>query len=103
MKDIRKMRYFFLLATFLFLGCVQPLDFVNGEYKLYATVIIQDDWCFMPDGTKANGVTRYNTKVRSFSSICVSKKSDDMERTLMHELGHAGLNSVGEDAMALYD
>jgi hypothetical protein len=52
------------------------------------------------DGVKVNGVTKYNTVVRSISTICVSLKSDDPERTLLHELDHAWRNAVGLDAAA---
>jgi hypothetical protein len=70
-----------------------------GEYKLYATITVQQDWCMM-DGEKVNGVIEYNTVVRSVSKICVSLKSDDPERTLQHELSHAWRNAVGLDATA---
>ena len=77
-------------------GCVQsPPPLETGEYKIYSTVTVQDDWCYMPDGSRANGVVQYNTKVRSVSTICISLKSDDPERTLLHELTHAGRNAIG--------
>ena len=69
-----------------------------GEFKLYTTVTIQEDWCYMKDGQRVRGVIDYNTVVRSISTICVSLKSDDPERTLDHELRHAWRNAVGLDA-----
>lgn len=72
-----------------------------GEYKLYTTITVQEDLCAMPDGTLVNGVTRYNTQVRSVSTICVSLQSDDPQRTMNHELEHAWRNSVSLDAKEL--
>lgn len=86
----------YLIPLLFLCGCAQP-QFEKGEYKLYTTIEIVDDWCYMPDGTKANGVTHYTAKVRSLSIICVSLKSDDPERTLIHELEHAGRNAIGRD------
>ncbi len=92
-----KPMFFILLA--IQLGCAetQP-NMAKGEFKLYTTVVITDDWCYMPDQTKVKGSTRYNSVVRSISTICVSLKSDDPERTLKHELDHAWRNAVGLDA-----
>lgn len=94
------MKQCLLILFFILVGCSPPQpNIATGEFKLYATVIVTDDWCYMPDNkTKANGVTNYNTQVRSVSTICVSMKSDDPERTLQHELEHAWRNAVGLDA-----
>lgn len=94
------MKYITLILLIALIGCArsQP-DMATGEYKLYSTVVVTEDWCYMPDQTRVNGVTRYNTKVRSVSEICVSLKSDDPERTLRHELEHAWRNAVGLDAL----
>ena len=94
------MKLFLLILFFILVGCSPPQpNIATGEFKLYATVIVTEDWCYMPDNkTKANGVTNYNTQVRSVSTICVSMKSDDPERTLQHELEHAWRNAVGLDA-----
>jgi len=82
-------------------GCVQsPPPLETGEYKVYSTVTVQDEWCYMPDGSRANGVVHYNTRVRSISTICVSLRSDDPERTLRHELAHAGRNAIGLTAIS---
>jgi hypothetical protein len=53
----------------------------------------------MPNGEKVNGWTKYNTQVRSYATICISKKSDDIRRTFKHEFEHASLNAVGEEAL----
>jgi len=94
------MRYFVLIGFILTVGCASPQqNIATGEFKLYTTVVVTEDWCYMPDKTtKVNGVTNYNTLVRSVSTICVSLKSDDPERTLQHELVHAWRNAVGLDA-----
>lgn len=94
------MKQFLLISFFIFVGCSPPQpNIATGEFKLYTTVVITEDWCYMPDKTtKVNGVTNYNTQVRSVSTICVSLKSDDPERTLKHELDHAWRNAVGLDA-----
>ena len=89
------------ISFIVLLGCAAPKpDITTGEFKLYTTVVVTDDWCYMPDKTPVNGVTKYNTKVRSISTICISRKSDDPERTLKHELEHAWRNAVGLDALA---
>jgi hypothetical protein len=91
----------FLLILFVFtIGCsaTQP-DIATGEFKLYTTVVVTEDWCYMPDQkTRVNGSTTYSPQVRWFSTICVSLKSDDPGRTLKHELDHAWRNAVGLDA-----
>ena len=89
-----------LIMFFIFVGCSPPQpNITTGEFKIYATVVVTEDWCYMPDKiTKVNGATNYNTRVRSVSTICVSLKSDDPERTLQHELAHAWRNAVGLDA-----
>ena len=94
------MQLFLLILFFIFAGCSPPQpNIATGEFKLYATVVVTEEWCYMPDNeTKVNGTTTYNTNVRSISTICVSLKSDDPERTLQHELGHAWRNAVGLDA-----
>lgn len=93
----------FLLFLFVFLAaCAAPQipDLMSaGQYKIYATVVVTEDWCYMPDNTRVNGVTRYNQVVRSVSEICVSLKSDDPQRTLQHELEHAWRNAVGTDVL----
>ena len=90
-----------LLILFLIFACCsapQP-NITTGEFKIYATVVVTEDWCYMPDNkTKVNGTTRYSTKINALSEICVSLKSDDPERTLQHELGHAWRNAMGLDA-----
>ena len=84
------------LTIIILAGCVQsPPPLETGEYKFFSTVTVQDDWCYMSDGSRANGVVHYNTTVRSISTICISLRSDDPERTLSHELAHAGRNAVG--------
>ena len=93
------MKLMILMSFVFFVACSPPQqNITTGEFKLYATVVITDDWCYMPDKTKVKGATRYNTVVRSISTICVSMKSDDPERTLKHELDHAWRNAVGLDA-----
>ena len=84
----------YLIPLLILYGCAQP-QFQKGEHKLYTTIKVVDDWCYMPDGSPANGVINYNTIVRSVSEICISLKSDDPERTLIHELEHAGRNAIG--------
>ena len=93
------MKQFLLILFFVFIGCspTQP-NITTGEYLLHTNVMITEDWCYMPDETKVNGYTTYNTWVRSLSTICVSLKSDDPHRTLQHELDHAWRNAVGLDA-----
>jgi len=94
------MKQILLILFFIFTGCSPPQpQIATGEFKLYTTVVVTEDWCYMPDKqTKVNGVTNYNTQVRSVSTICVSLKSNDPERTLQHELDHAWRNAVGLDA-----
>jgi hypothetical protein len=94
------MKQFHLILFLIFVGCSPPQpNIATGEFRIYATVIVTEDWCYMSDNkTKVNGTTRYITKVRAISEICVSLKSDDPERTLQHELGHAWRNAVGLDA-----
>lgn len=69
-----------------------------GDHKLYATITVQEEWCIMPDGTKVNGFTRYSTIIRSIAEICISRKSDDPERTMTHEFTHAWRNAIGLNA-----
>jgi hypothetical protein len=87
-----------LIVGSLLWSCVTWKDVTPplGEFKLYTTITVQEDWCYM-DGVRVNGVIDYNTVVRSISTICVSLKSDDPERTLKHELDHAWRNAVGLD------
>lgn len=68
-----------------------------GEYKLYSTIKVTEDWCYL-DGQKVNGSIHYNTQVRSISTICISLNSDNVDRTIAHELDHAWRNAVGLDA-----
>ena len=85
-----------IAVVILLVGCAQkPISLETGQYKVYSTITIQDDWCYMPDGTRANGLTNYTNLVNSVTTICISLKSDDVERTLHHELSHAGRNAVG--------
>ena len=94
------MKLLLLILFLIFVGCSPPQpNITTGEFKIYATFVVTEDWCYMPDNkTKVNGATNYNTQVRSVSTICVSLKSDDPERTLQHELAHAWRNAVGLDA-----
>jgi hypothetical protein len=94
------MKLFLLILFFIFVGCSPPQPKIaTGEFKLYTTVVVTEDWCYMRDKTtKVNGVINYSNQVRSVSTICVSLKSDDPERTLQHELDHAWRNAVGLDA-----
>ena len=94
------MKYIISILFFIFIGCSPPQqNITTGEFKLYTTVVVTEDWCYMPDNiTKVNGRTYYSTLVRSVSIISVSLKSDDPERTLRHELDHAWRNAVGLDA-----
>ena len=94
------MKYILLICVALLIGCAAPkAEIATGQFKLYTTVVVTDDWCYMPDNTKVNGATRYNSVVRSISTICISTRSDDPERTLKHELEHAWRNAVGLDAL----
>ena len=94
------MRTFLLISFFFLVGCSPPQpNIATGEFKLYTTVVVTEDWCYMPDKTKVNGATKYSTKVKSISEICVSLKSDDPDRTLKHEMEHAWRNAVGLDAL----
>ena len=83
------------------IGCTQ-VNLAPGDYKIYATLTVQEGWCIMPDGEKVNGFTRYNTIVRSVSEVCISQKSDDMRRTMNHELEHVWLNATGNDPQFYY-
>ncbi|MDG5466822.1 hypothetical protein P9J64_00645 [Deltaproteobacteria bacterium IMCC39524] len=93
------MKLLLLVMFLVFIGCSPPQQKITtGEFEIYATVIVTEDWCYMSDNkTKVNGTTKYFSNVKAFSQICVSLKSDDPERTLQHELAHAWRNAVGLD------
>ena len=87
---------FFIIALIALsqLSCTQ-VNLSPGDYKVYATITVQEDWCIMPDGEKVNGFTKYNTVVRAISEVCISQKSDDIRRTMNHEFEHVWLNATG--------
>jgi hypothetical protein len=70
-----------------------------GDYKAVVSITVQDDWCRI-DGQAVNGFIRYSEIVREFCQICVSLKSDDPERTLLHELDHCWRNMMSLDPKA---
>jgi hypothetical protein len=65
------MKQYHLILFFIFVGCSPPQpNIATGEFKLYTTVLVTEDWCYMPGNhTKVNGFTTYNTQVRSVSTI----------------------------------
>jgi hypothetical protein len=87
----------YLILLLLLCGCAQQ-QVHTGEHKLYTTIKVVDDWCYMPNGSRVYGFIEYSTKVKSISNIYISLKSDDPERTLRHELEHAGRNAIGLEA-----
>jgi hypothetical protein len=96
------MRYLIPTIIFVLISCTTWDEVIPpiGEFKLYTTITVQEDMCLMPDGEEVYGVTRYNTVVRSISTICVSLKSDDPEMTLKHEMDHAWRNALNLDPKA---
>jgi hypothetical protein len=81
------------IIAFAITGCTSVYAPV-GEFQMYITVNVTDDWCEMPNGDLVNGTTSHSPKIPSVSAICISKKSDDIERTIKHELDHAWDNAV---------
>jgi hypothetical protein len=70
-----------------------------GDYKAVVSITVQDDWCRI-DGQAVNGFIRYNEAIREVCVICVSLKSDNPERTMLHELDHCFRNMMGLDPKA---
>jgi hypothetical protein len=96
---------FSILILLLVTACARTVpDYRTGSYTLHTVITITDDWCYM-DGVEVQGVIRYykEPQLRAISTICVSKRSDDIHETFKHELTHAYLNAIGEDAEAYFE
>jgi hypothetical protein len=96
------MKTLVLITVFALIGCGPTWKEVTphvGIYKAIVEITVQEDWCSI-DGKAVNGFIRYNELIREVCVICVSLKSDDPERTLLHEFDHCFRNMMGLDPKA---
>jgi hypothetical protein len=96
------MKTLILITAFVLAGCGPTWVEVTppaGDYKAVVSITVQNDWCRI-DGEAVNGFIRYNEAIKEVCVICVSLKSDDPERTLLHELDHCWRNMMGLDPKA---
>jgi hypothetical protein len=98
-RDIKNIFYLaaILLMIYSQYGCARP-EYRPGTYRMSTQITITEDWCYV-DGKPAQGSTKY---IGPISWICVSKRSNDIHGTFLHELTHAYLVAIGEEATAYF-
>jgi hypothetical protein len=94
-------RYLIASITFLVLAACVAQQIEVGESRYLVIQKIQKERCIL-DGRKVNGSwQKFKTENMPVYKLCISLKSDNVERTLNHELTHVSLDAMGMDTTVI--
>ncbi len=91
------MKYLIASIITLTLAACVATQIEVGESRYLVIQTVQKEWCML-DGVKVNGSwQKFVTELMPVYHLCISLQSDDVERTIRHELRHLGRDAIGLD------